>query len=186
METLPVEIILQTILKLSDKEIAFFCSTNDYIRQVCKDNEDYIYKHLVQQSFGQLASWKEVYSLLKMKPKNVSLKSLIDNFVENGSSYFDQIEFYHKLGSIDVNYSPELIGTTPLIYLLESQADKNSVDINTTMRFIDLGADLNATNDHQETITDILDDMKMSSTHNFTGILNLLDFINERKNAFGA
>ena len=189
METLPPELILKAILKLQPNEIEFFCSTNKYIKQVCSVNEEYIYKSLIQRDHG-FKSMREMYELLNLKPKKgggVSLKSLIENFVRTKS--FDEIEFYHTLGSIDVNTTPELIGTTPLMYLIELQADRGNgtpVDVSGVIRFIKLGVDLQAKNEDDETILGLLENMRDSSTHNFEGISTLIDYViarNVRVNA---
>jgi hypothetical protein len=185
MDTLPPELILETILKLQPNEIDFFCSTNSYIKQVCSSNEDYIYKSLIQRDHG-FKSTREVYELLNLKPKKgvgVSIKSLIDNFVESGKSTIDEIEFYYKLGAIDLNTSSDLIGTTPLMYLIELQADRGNgtpVDVSGVMRFISLGVDLQAKNEDDETVLGLLENMRDSSTHNFEGVSTLIDYVNAR------
>ena len=53
ISNLPVELMLKTLLELDKPEIKNLCSANSRINSVCKANEDYIFKILLERDYGK-------------------------------------------------------------------------------------------------------------------------------------
>jgi len=188
METLPVEIILQNILKLQHSDIKNICSTNQRIRSICKSNEDYIYKKLLERDYG---SWtkspKEIYKLLNDKV------NLLDFDVHNDEdefhfinelahlNRFKQLHFLHKLHIINIYIRNEdgdniLLNYVNDINMIQDFPQDSSEEfIKIFQKIINLGIDINTSDYYDNTVLDnILDYISSDMLEHQTTILTQL------------
>jgi hypothetical protein len=185
MDKLPAELIIKSILKMEKNDIDMLCKSNKYINRVCKANKDYIYRKLLKRDYGSwVSSPEQLYNLLE---KKIELRDIggIDD-IESHFFYivslidnrrFDQIEFLYKLNIIDINIDYE--GHRPIIYLLDAYAQLSEEDIPFSLKrivnFIDLG--ISRKRSGLNGVLQELLDMRESSSHNFEGILDIIEYV---------
>lgn len=178
MENLPVEVVLQNILKLQHSDIKNICSVNQHIRDICKDNENYIYKKLLERDYG---SWtkspKEIYQILNNKIDLIDLNIHDDedefHFVNELAHLdrFKQLHFLHKLHIVDINSRNNdgdniLLNYINNINMIQENISQDFVKI--FERIIKLGIDVNTLDYYDNTVLDnILDYTTSDDMSNF-------------------
>ena len=127
MESQPTELILQQLLNMPYTTITKVCNTNNNIKNICDNNEDYLYKRLLQRDFMQKINYKFLYKLCDFESKHSSGGILnkknhfkiITNAIDSGIDNFNKVLAYNI---IDINIKGrDNTGTemTPLNYAFE-------------------------------------------------------------------
>lgn len=116
MDSQPTELLLKQILFLEYQDIINLCSVNDHLRQLCKDNKEYIYKNLLKRDFGFYNDdngSKVIYQLLtELYNNDFSVFSIYDAIKSHD---YKKISYLINLGFIG---SVKNIEITPLEYVL--------------------------------------------------------------------
>jgi hypothetical protein len=188
MENVPVEIVLEYLLKLNHKDIKNLCAVNSRLKNICKSNEDYIYKKLLEKEYG---NWtknpKQLFEFLQKKPDlqdfnidtdQISQFQYIFNLAYNR---FSQFEFLNKLHIFNINIIDQNNNSILVKYLndLDNQ-DNGTINKDFFKKFekiIKLGIDINLQNDYGNTVLSEILDMMDSDTHNFQNITELLEIL---------
>ena len=142
MENLPNEIILQQLEKMSHQDLLNTCKTNKRINQICKDNEDYLYKKLIKREFFDNINPKFLYNLfLFNKKKGVDLfdKSKHFNLYKSAilNNNINQISYLYNIG-VSIN-AVDNKGMTPLMYSLRNYGTPEIIN-----KILDLNPYINA------------------------------------------
>lgn len=126
MESQPNELILQQLLNMPYKTMLNTCNSNNSIKNVCDNNEDYIYKKLLERDYMQKINYKFLYKLCEFESKysNGILNKknhfkILTNAIDKGLNYLNKVLNYNI---IDINIKgKDNTGSemTPLIYALK-------------------------------------------------------------------
>lgn len=185
MEKLPVELVLQNILELQHSDIKSICSVSQYIRNICKDNENYIYKKLLERDYG---SWtkspKGIYQVLNNKIDLIDFDIYDDQeffFINKlvNRDKFKQLHFLHKLHIIDIdsrNGEGDNILLNHMNHIydnIEESKSKNFIEV--FEKIIELGIDINTFDYYDSTVLDnILDCSRDITDFQITILVKLL------------
>jgi len=126
MESQPTELILQQLLNMPYKTMLNTCNSNNSIKSVCDNNEDYIYTKLLERDYMQKINYKFLYKLCDFESKysNGILNKenhfkILTNAIDKGLNYLNKVLNYNI---ININIKgKDNTGTemTPLIYALK-------------------------------------------------------------------
>lgn len=173
MDTLPKEIIIKQLLLLSHKDLINTCSTNTYLRTICNENKEYIYKNLVKKDFFNNINYEFLYNLFSHEKKR-NYESIFNKsyHYELITENLEWVERYIKLGlNIDAESD---VGWTPLMFALEYSTPE------ITNRILDLNPNIDAKNAFNDTPLSFA--LQSSTQQIINRILDLNPDVNTKNN----
>lgn len=80
MDKLPVELIIQELIKMSENDLNKYKMTNKRIYSIYKENIKYIYTEKIKKEFNCIENPKDLYLILKETPEELIQNACRKNF----------------------------------------------------------------------------------------------------------
>ncbi len=162
MEKLPIELIVENLKQLSLKDLNNMCISSKFIKNVCDEHENEIYKNLIKKEFELSdVSPKNIYKLFNLmsRDSNCLFYNKINFFTRMALETPKLLEFYKKVG---FDFTTLLDGSNNSII----QAILiNTNDILKIKPIVHYYSNFNNKNKHSENILHQLMKMNLSETN---------------------